>query len=218
MNNRNDAPSGRQLSRRRQIAIGAAGVTALLGAGAYVVTARVTDHADTASNRAPAPAVDAAPSELSSGAADSVPGGPSAATSMSVEDRIKAARSAAARDGHPVQRALTTAPGVKPAIGMKEWNEPVENGTLRIVTAKSDLTGQGELLWPADEGKPFGDALCTQNFRFSNNAKPAIRPNLLVCWRTSAHRSVVTVLVDQSGKPSRAKSVGVIDREWAKLG
>jgi hypothetical protein len=48
--------------------------------------------------------------------------------------------------------------------------------------------------------------------------KPAVRPNLLLCWRTSDDRSVATVLIDQSGKPSTADSVRIIDREWAKLG
>jgi hypothetical protein len=40
---------------------------------------------------------------------------------------------------------------------------------------------------------------------------------MLVCWRTSARRSVVTVAVAEQGRPSSGDSVAVIQREWARL-
>jgi hypothetical protein len=134
-----------------------------------------------------------------------------------VDEQIRAAREAAAKDGHPVQRPLEPAPGVV-AASVNERTEKTKTGVLRIITARSDLTGQRELLWAADRGTEVDHAHCTQKLHFSNNAQAAIRPNVLLCWRTSATRSVATVLVDRAGKPSAAKSVAVINREWLKLG
>jgi len=223
------APNRDPARRRRQVVLGAAGLAALLGVGAYVITAQVTDHKSSTATRdagALAPSVapsSETPSEVPSSppdaAADSVTqsAGPSSSPSLSVDEQIKQAREKAAKDGYPVQRALTAAPN---AISgpVNERSEETENGTLRVVTAKFDLTGQRELLWPANGGKSVGSADCTSTFRFANNAKASTKPNLLLCWRTSAERSVVTVLVDRAGKPSTAESVKVIDREWAKLG
>jgi hypothetical protein len=219
--------SYRDLGRRRkQIALGAVGAAALLGAGAYVITAQIMDHNDSTVTRdagalAPivAPASDAPSEAPSSGPTkDAVKksASPSPSPSLSVDEQIKRAREKAAKDGYPVQRALTAGPHVESGP-VNERSEEVKDGSLRVITAKFDLTGQRELLWPADGGKSVGSADCTQTFKFANNGKPST-PNLLLCWRTSSERSVVTVLVNRNGKPSVEQSVKVIDREWAKLG
>jgi hypothetical protein len=166
------------------------------------------------------PSAGASPSAAASTratAATSTPPQAAARSSVAVSQEIKEARAKAAKDGVPLMRARTAAPDV-PSGPVSERTEPRKNGVLRIVTAKFDLRGQRELLWPANGGKPVGDAECTQTFRFSNEAKASTKRNLLLCWRTSATKSVVTALVDRSGKPSAAESVGIIDREWAKLG
>jgi len=229
-------------SRKRRLAVaGVVALAALLGGGAYLITAKVTDgqHTDAGDTGALVPMVTPA-SGGTTGTATDEPAtaspkptistkqavkqslSPSPSTvptaSMSVEEQIKAARELAAREGHPLQRALTPAPGVVAAEAVQERNEARPNGSLRIVTARSDLTGQRELLWAADKGKRYGDATCTQNFKFSNNNKPTVRPTLLLCWRTSDRKSVATVLVDRSGKPSTAESARIIAEEWAKLG
>jgi len=208
-----DVDARRWTRRRKQVATTAVGLTALVGVGAYVITAQAVGehHTTTAQETA------ATPMGQGKGEADPE-ADPTPSRSMTVDERIKAARSAAAKDGHPVQRALTPAPGVRAASDVVERNEKVENGSMRIVTARSDLTGQRELLWAADQGKRVGEARCTQNFKFANNQTPAIRQNMLLCWRTSAKRSVATVLIDYGGHPSTAKSRSIIDREWAKLG
>ncbi|MFC7279249.1 hypothetical protein ACFQS1_35255 [Paractinoplanes rhizophilus] len=89
---------------------------------------------------------------------------------------------------------------------------------MRVVSARSDLTGQRELAWVGDEGEPIGNARCTQRIRLSNNQTATVRRNLLLCWRTSSEKSVYTVAVDLDGKPSRIKSVASIERQWSKLG
>jgi hypothetical protein len=87
---------------------------------------------------------------------------------------------------------------------------------MRVISAKFDLTGQKELLWAADGGLPVGDARCTRKFHFSNNEDPHVIPTMLMCWRTSAVKSVVVVSVSYHGKPAAAEAVAVLDREWAK--
>jgi len=232
-------------NRRRQAIVGTVGLAAVLGVGAYVVTAQFTDQ-DEATSSAPVvtPALEPpvpeqpaseqpnpeppVPNETAtSAAASSVPpkkateqpARPSPSRSLTVDEKIKEARRAAARDGYDIKRPVTAAPNVKIASGpVSERSEKRPNGSLRVISAKHDLTGQRELLWAADKGRPVGDATCTQTFRFSNNVKPSVRPNMLLCFRTSATKSVVTVLVSSDGKPSRKESAAIIAREWAKLG
>jgi hypothetical protein len=225
-------PTGNRLrGRRKQIAAGAAGLAVLLGGGAYLITTRAGETTPPSPTGALAPvgapdataegiAVPAATPSSSRGAAMSPPRSlaMSPSRSLAIDQRAKAAREYGAKHSRPVQRALTPAPNVKAAVDVQERSEPVENGSLRIITARSDLTGQRALLWAADKGKPHGDVTCTQNFHFSDKQEASVRPNLLLCWRTSDDKSVATILVDQGGEPSRDRSAEIIDREWAKLG
>jgi hypothetical protein len=217
--------------RRKRVVLGAIGLAAVLGAGAYLIADQAADHKSSPGDTgALAPAIaptsppPAGPSAapLARASASASPATPSGTTSpapnASVAEEIRRAREQAAKDGHPVQRPLTAAADAETgAVSERSVARPA-GGSLRVITAKFDLTGQRELLWAADKGKPVGDARCTQNVRFSEEMKPAVHPNLLLCWRTSADRSVATVLVDQSGTPSTAESVQIINHEWAKLG
>jgi hypothetical protein len=231
--------------RRRRIAVGAAGLAVVLGGGAYAIASSSGDRHDSTVARDPAalgplageatqsetPSAPASAAQPSSGQPSPVPPVASAARGAGrakadgspstpgadVSEEIKAARAKAAKDGFPLRRAKTTGPHIESGP-VSERTEQRQDGVLRVVTARFDLTGQRELLWPAHGGKPVGDAECTQTFRFANEGAASTKPNLLLCWRTSPTRSVVTVLVDRSGKPSTAESVKVIDSEWAKLG
>ncbi|GAA0538567.1 hypothetical protein GCM10010172_19800 [Paractinoplanes ferrugineus] len=123
--------------------------------------------------------------------------------------------SGSAGSGSLDQRGLGAAGAGIEKVGVRSEHRP--DGSLRIITARSDLTGQRELRWAADAGRPIGDLRCTQNLHFNDDARPSRQPNLLLCWRTSATRSVVTLMVDHGGHPSVADSAGVIAREWAAL-
>ena len=226
--------------RRRRAVVGVVGLAAVLGAGAYVITAQVIDHRNAAARDTGALAPMATPGSVAPSAPDlsaaplagaSTSPSPSAASpsaarsgapapsgSVPVDEEIRKAREKAAKDGYPVQRALTAAPHAESGPVTERSVPRTDGGSLRVITARFDLSGQRELLWAADAGRAVGDARCTQKFHFSNVEKPAVRPNLLLCWRTSADRSVATVLVDQHGRPSAVESVRIIDREWAKLG
>jgi len=131
-----------------------------------------------------------------------------------VKKEIQAARDAAARDGHPLLPAIIP---TGPAAAASTRTEQTTGGTIRITTARADLTGQQGQQLAADDGTPAADAHCTRRLHFSNAAKPEEVPSLLLCWRTSAKRSVVTLAVAKRGRPSAADSAAVIDREWAKL-
>jgi hypothetical protein len=94
---------------------------------------------------------------------------------------------------------------------------PGDSRTFKIVSARKDLTGQREMVWAADAGTPVGKARCTQNFKFGPNSRKGIRKTLLLCWRTSAQRSVYTIAVDMRGVPSRKLSVDELNRVWDSL-
>ena len=89
--------------------------------------------------------------------------------------------------------------------------------TMRVVSAYGDLWGMRELAWVADAGEPVGGARCTQNFHIG--ATPTrVRPTLMICWRTSATRSVYTVAVDIDHRPSALVSAALVAQVWNSLG
>ena len=90
--------------------------------------------------------------------------------------------------------------------------------TLRIVSAYGDLTGQRELAWAADAGHPVGAARCTQYFKFNPGTRVGERPTMLLCWRTSPTKSVFTIAVDLTHRPSESASVASIDKVWRQMG
>lgn len=162
----------RPRSRRRRWAVGGVALLAVLGPAAYFVTAQLEDRrsASTGDLGVAAPVLPASSSTPSVGrssshtAAPSVPvpssavpssaSAPAQSEAASVDSKVRAAREAAAKAGHPLQRALT----------------------------------------------------------------PRDIPNVLLCFRTSATRSVVTLAVGKTGSPSATTSTAVLAREWAKLG
>jgi hypothetical protein len=100
-------------------------------------------------------------------------------------------------------------------------NEVTSDGTqVRVVSAHYDLTGRWRLLKAADGGQMVGGVRCTQNFQIDGEPEQRqTRPGLLLCWRTTAGKSVVAVATNSAtGHPTIAASVAVVDREWAGLG
>jgi hypothetical protein len=233
-----DPAAARRSRRRKQAAVGVVGLAAVLGGGAFAVTEAVTRDSGPVT---PEPAA-LAPKTPTTAATASTPAvrkttasrppavsvsrtpSPSPAESArprTAAERVAAARSAAAKDGVKVQRPLpaVTAAGAPSDLTVTDSGSQGEDGgTLRVVSARGDLTGYKELSWVADDGDPVGSARCSQTFRFAMNAKPARKPNLLVCWRTSAEKSVYTVMVNLDGKPSKQDSVAAITKRWNAMG
>jgi hypothetical protein len=103
--------------------------------------------------------------------------------------------------------------------GISEWTEALENGTVRIVTARRDLAGERELRLAGDPGQLVGGGVrCTSDVRLATGVPEERRPAVLLCWRTSAARSVITMAVVSRGEPPTAASVAIVGREWARLG
>jgi hypothetical protein len=146
----------------------------------------------------------------------------SGADAPDVRAEVDAARSRAAKAGQPLQRPLTAS--ASPKIGAAEADSLVEEerplpdgGTLRISSARYDLSGQGRMLWAADSGTAAGAARCTQNFRFAQGQRPAVRKNMLLCWRNTADRSVVVLAVTRADPPNTAQVLNVLDTQWDRL-
>ena len=225
--------------RGRRAAVGAVGLIALLGGGSYVLTTQLSKPAtvqkpetgavgavvpvpansgDASSPRSSTSVGPSAPTTASGSpkpSKASVPD-PVASASAKVEREIKKARAAAAEDGYPVIRPLP-ASTARPAPGQRETQKRDKQGSVRVITAKGDLTGQRELRWVADKGTPAGTARCSRKIRLSNEQAAAVVPNMLMCWRTSAAKSVVVINVRYREKPTTAATVAILDNEWTKI-
>lgn len=223
----------RNLSRRRKQAIaGAAGLAVVLGGATVAATQRYGHQDATVAVEAPPPADDvtASPTPSPTGSSASATPKPEAASTKpaptlslppDAAERVADARAAAAKDGVPVKRPLPqpTVPEIPDdEVTVRESGSVrKDKATMRLVSARGDLSGQRELGWVADRGEKYGDALCSQTITLSN-MPPERKPTLLICWRTSAKKSVYTVMVSLDGRPSRPKSVAAIDAEWKRLG
>jgi hypothetical protein len=232
----NTEPS-RQSRRRKQAIAGAVGVAAILGGGAFLVTDAMTDEPGAAVRDATAlapvvPPTSPAPSAAEPSASPSTPARSGAVPSKSAPtsatprqksraEMIEQMKGAAAKATDNVKRPLALPGGTAASaedVTVTETGSLKTGGTLKVVSARRDLSGQGELSIVADEGTAVGEGRCTQNFRFSADAPAAEKPMLMICWRTSATKSVYTVAVAQSGRPSAEISTAAIARQWTKLG
>lgn len=218
---------------RRRIALGALGLAAVLGTGAYVITDQLTGRQSEDARPVDVPV--AAPVAPASGSTVSAtPEGPTAepstsaqatpsaapsSLSASVMESIREARRKMAEDGVRVQRPIQpkttrTAEDVQ----MTTQGSLKEGGIVRVVSAPEDLTGQRELAWVAGGVTRHRGVECSQTVRLSNDAQPQRKPNLLICWRTSAKKSVIAIVVDPQGRPSRSKAVGALEKKWRSIG
>jgi hypothetical protein len=89
-----------------------------------------------------------------------------------------------------------------------------EDGTMRVVSFWRDATGESLLRRAGDEGTPAGNgARCTTEIRNEPDLDLGGPPTLM-CWRTSASRSVV--VVTSASTDAEATAVSLIETEWAK--
>ncbi|WP_433826375.1 hypothetical protein ACQP2E_30430 [Actinoplanes sp. CA-015351] len=233
------APASRQ---RLQAATGLVGI-ALLGTG-LIGACGTGDDRDALSSSTPAAAQrDQSEPAVPPGSPSPTPGDsvskpaatdlssteakPSTTVSLSAADqeRVEAARENGKKNSTKITRPYTVSrqggasPGYYPqAVDQDVIGDLKKDGeTMRVYTSRQDLTGYQELAWVVN-GERIGEAFCTQTIKLSSDKKTRTRPTLLICWRTSAEKSVYTVLVDVDKKPSKNKSLSVIKKEWARLG
>ncbi|MEU8813362.1 hypothetical protein [Actinoplanes sp. NPDC048796] len=221
----------RKIRRTRQVAAGLVGLAVALSAGACGGEKNETTAAGEASPAGSVSAAQPGPEPtLQQSAGAAVGEAPAAKPSPSKSPpsltpseaaRVKAAREFAQKHKVTIKKPLTP-PTVQAEINDLKVSETgdvrKDREMLRVVTARSDLTGQRELGWVADEGEKVGDARCTQTVKLSNNPVARKRPTMVICWRTSATKSVYTVMINLDEKPSKTRSVAALDKAWAKLG
>ncbi len=211
--------------RRRLAVAGVTGTFAVL-AGAYFLTTRVTGAGQ---DTVPEPA---ALAPLTTAVTPSTDG-----TGQSpVPGEFRASRTT--RPAQPAKRTPSPTPATLTALSAPVGGPPqasetpgavkhgvvtrrvetVQNGTVRVSSARFDLTGENDLPLAADGGYAAGnDVRCTTRLRFGAGEPVAARAGLLLCWRVSDRRSVVTIAVAAHGMPDPRDSVDIIAREWAAL-
>jgi hypothetical protein len=111
-------------------------------------------------------------------------------------------------------KARTAAGGT--AIDAKQYGKEGSSRTIRLVAARTDLTGKLDLAWAADTGHEAGSARCTHNTKLTASGQPRNRPTVLVCWRTSATLSVYSVIIDPKATSAVPDSDGeaAVDAGW----
>ncbi|MCO8273176.1 hypothetical protein M1L60_21520 [Actinoplanes sp. TRM 88003] len=220
--------------RKRKLAVGAVGLATVLGTGAFLVADRAGDENIPAEGRV-ALTPEAAESRFGGTEPDVKRASPTEETPSSspkaspatvmpsvpaeVRKKIEDARRKMAEDGVPVQGAVEqqmTSAGQRLAVTTQETR--TKGGTLTVTAARGDLTGQGRLANVSGGVGRHRGVPCSQTFQFSAQAVPAKKDNLLMCWRVTANKSVVAMVVDLDGKPSRDKAVDAIDKKWSEMG
>ncbi|MEU4241238.1 hypothetical protein [Actinoplanes sp. NPDC026619] len=208
----------RRRRRRTQAIVGAIGLAAVLGPGAYFATAQILDRQRAATVTQDAGVlVPVMPSEEPA----PTPSGTSGSPVLPVRSTMSAVRQSTSPTPVPSgPSALASGFSGLSAqdAGVIEQNFTTADGTIRVQAARFDLSGQKDLTMAGDNGRPVGTARCTQNMRFAGD--PGVRevPSMLLCWRTSVDRSVITMAVAAAGRPARERSLELLDRQWVNLG
>jgi len=94
---------------------------------------------------------------------------------------------------------------------------PKDGQVLKIVSAHGDLTGQRELAWAGDAGRRVGAARCTRQLRIGGGAAAGERPGTLLCWRTSATKSVYVLALGLEREPSERVAVAKLNAAWRSM-
>jgi hypothetical protein len=235
---RSAARSGNRRSVARGLKKAAVAVVGLsaVGGGAYFGTTLLTGNPpgyvsggpDALAPVAPAPSPSASVTPSPPPSQDPSPG-PQAGTRNGVPQSARPSPTPSIPDDEvaaaQVGRLLQASP--QPAAsGMAIASGPVtvstETGTdgssIRVVAAGYDMTGHWSPLSAGDPGQAVGDARCTARLAALPGGPAAERPTMLMCWRMSPMKSVVTVAIRRSARPLAGASVDVLDRNWAAMG
>ncbi|MCO8273178.1 hypothetical protein M1L60_21530 [Actinoplanes sp. TRM 88003] len=208
----------RRHQRRKQLGVGLAGLAALGGAAFFVVQSQLVDLSRNTAIREPRVIAPVSPSPTVS-STPATPASPVAAASPGRVSRSGARQEASPTPPPPSPSvsAPSESTGLAVASTLNEHSESTGSGRIRVTSAEYDLTGRPELAIAGDTGWLVGGARCTKTVRAATGEQARVVPSMLICWRTSASRSVVTVAVADQGRPSSGDSVAAIRREWNRL-
>lgn len=230
-------PGGVSPSRRRakKAAVAIAGLSAV-GAGAYFATTLFAGHPQAMLNREPRALAPVAPTESSAPVTRATLGSPAPGPVAGTKSAVRQSQlpsptpSPSAMSDEELATLqvsrLLQAPPAPSGSGMAAASGPVtvtnrsgtDGSAIRVVSARYDLTGRWELLAAADGGQVVDGARCTRNLRPGGTGTPELRPSMLLCWRTAANKSVVTVAINKAHAPSTRASATVINQEWTAMG
>jgi hypothetical protein len=99
----------------------------------------------------------------------------------------------------------------------RDYRSASTGRTLRLVASRTDLEGLLELGWAGDLGTSVGEGRCTQSLDPTGQGEPAIKPTMILCWRTSEALSVYGIAIDQDRRPSASGTMAAVQSLWAEL-
>jgi hypothetical protein len=224
----------RRVQRRKKALVAVVGMAAVLGGGAYGVTAWKAARDSPIMNDlgalapAPSPSSESPSPTATVRSAKSAPAprwtgarlvgvpqkarpSPTPTPAGRADDAVAAAQVSRLLQA---RRPAGTLSAASEAITVANEAGP-DGTTIRVVSARYDLTSRGSMLWAADDGQAIADVRCTQNLLV--DAKAQVRPGMMLCWRASAGRSVVAVATSVYGRPPASSISAAIDRAWRRL-
>ncbi|MEV6343859.1 hypothetical protein [Actinoplanes sp. NPDC051851] len=226
------ATSERRNRRRKQALVAVTGAAAVLAGAGFLVTQLMNAEQPTLPEPAAlapltrdttAPAVPARAREsgvrevapTSRGTRRAVPAkrSPIPAPSESLDPLQALASAAAGAEADLPRGKIAQAPGAEVASG-PVYQRIVHSGstTVRLSSARYDLTGHADMMLADDAGEDVGSGVtCTRRLR------PGTGGPGLLCWRTSANRSVVALATDPARDPDLTENIRVVVREWSRL-
>jgi len=229
------ATGGKAPRRLKKAAVAVVGLAAV-GAGAYFGTTLLTGRPPSQVTGGPGALAPVAPTPSRTSGRPSAPPsegptpGPQIGTRNAVPQSARPSPTpsvaddevAAAQVGRLLQASPEPAPSRMAIAGGAPVTVSAETGTdgssIRVVTARFDLRGRWSPLSPGDHGRTEGDAKCTAKLAALPGGPAEERPTMLMCWRMSPLKSVVTVAIRPGARPLAGASVDVLDRNWAALG
>ncbi len=93
-----------------------------------------------------------------------------------------------------IQQAKQAAHGA--VFAAQTYGTPGSYDIVRVVAARTDLTGALELAWAGDAGTKVGPVSCTNKTKLTPDQPARVRPTVMLCWRTSASLSVYALVID----------------------
>ena len=113
------------------------------------------------------------------------------------------------------QRAQVASEGA--TLAVKAYGTAGPTRTIRVVAARTDLSGKQGVSWAVDAGRPVGKNRCTQNVRLVPRGTAGIRPTVMLCWRTSAALSAYALVIDPQHTVKEAEGVAALDQVWSAV-
>ncbi len=106
------------------------------------------------------------------------------------------------------------------AWSAKSYGSGGTGKSIRVVAARTDLTGKLEQAWAVGTGDQIGAVSCTHNTRLTPTSSAHERPTVLICWRTTTNLSAYALVIDPKAKTPvpNAEGAAAVDAAWRAAG